>query len=400
MPEVLLHYSGLKPGQHSSFRNRRGGDVPVYPSEWVRLDLERHPEVMPSLNEPSAEVRRFNAGLRRAGMDVDDRPAAVICDAAPPGVDVLDENTDANRARNAYGKILGQAPRATGAKRGRPKYRYLTEEERCVAERLLTPTPHWTRSGPDEPFRKELLPSASDWFEARRLNGSPYLTREEVHALRRLSLHDLDKVAACLLPGRDTAGDAPQTAKKATLDLRSGELRGDFRILSEDEAARVTKEEKARDPRMYVVYVDARKTRRDHKRGSPLPAYRLKHLAILHRIAELKALRLRDKVKAERAKVLAKRARAIASHREETGYEPLGDSLAEIKNRHPLPKLPNKRRRIASVLRQWRVWNGTRAPAVASVQRWQKELGVEHPAEYLDALIVSLHLNPRRTLHL
>ena len=71
MATVLLHYCGLRPEQHTWYNNKRGAGVPVYPGEWVRLDLYRHPEVKHCI----------------------ETGVAVVKESAPQGTKILDEST-------------------------------------------------------------------------------------------------------------------------------------------------------------------------------------------------------------------------------------------------------------------------------------------------------------------
>src|SRR2546426_247579 len=107
--ERFLHYIGLKPGQSSWYWHKGGRDaqVPVYPGDWVRLDLARHPEVMPAI---------------QAGT-------AVFEASAPRDADILDETTNANRECNEYGKVFPSPPPKRQRGRGQPEVYTLTVEQ-------------------------------------------------------------------------------------------------------------------------------------------------------------------------------------------------------------------------------------------------------------------------------
>ena len=123
MAESLLHYVGLQPGQSSWYWHKGGRDsqVPVLPSEWVRLNLSRHPEVLPAI---------------QAGT-------AVIEESAPPDTEILDETTKANREYNWYGKQFPNQPKKRQHSRGQSEVYTLTVEQLGVAVRCFTPWPGW-----------------------------------------------------------------------------------------------------------------------------------------------------------------------------------------------------------------------------------------------------------------
>lgn len=115
--EVILHFSGLEPGQSSWFYNRKGGVVPVFPGEFVRLNLARHPEV---------------AACVKSGV-------AVIRKNVPAGEEILDENTDPRRDRTiAESKRLERSA-------GMPDVLSLAEEELNRLATCLLPWPGWEK---------------------------------------------------------------------------------------------------------------------------------------------------------------------------------------------------------------------------------------------------------------
>jgi hypothetical protein len=121
VPESYLHYQGLKPGQQTWYFNARREFVPVYPGDWVRLDLSAHPEVKPAI---------------QAGT-------AIVEESIPPDVDALDDTTNANRDCNEYGKIFSGQPRRRQRSRGCPEVYGLTTEQLGVAVRCFLPWPGW-----------------------------------------------------------------------------------------------------------------------------------------------------------------------------------------------------------------------------------------------------------------
>lgn len=143
MPAVLLHYVGLKPRQTSWFINHRGGQVDIYPDEWVRLDLPDHPEVQPALG---------------AGV-------AVVEASAPPDVEVLDETTEANR-RLLAGSLNRPLKRRRSA--GCPDVYALSEADLLKAARRFLPWPGW---GNDLPGH--IVDARSDRRGARPSIGLP-----------------------------------------------------------------------------------------------------------------------------------------------------------------------------------------------------------------------------------
>lgn len=105
MVEKLLHYRGLAPNQHSGFDNRRGARVPVYSGEWVRIDLDRHPEVRYAI----------------------DTGAAVIEVDAPEGTEILDESTYSGRYRFPPVPAGYSRPRGVQRSGGHPQAYRLSE---------------------------------------------------------------------------------------------------------------------------------------------------------------------------------------------------------------------------------------------------------------------------------
>lgn len=122
MPEVLLHYSGLAPGQSSWFKNRRGHHVALNPGEWVRVDLTRHPEVLPAI---------------QAGT-------AIITTQTPPlDAEILDEGSSADRGANPYGKRFPEEIPKRRRSRGRAEVRALNIDQLELAARRFCPWPSW-----------------------------------------------------------------------------------------------------------------------------------------------------------------------------------------------------------------------------------------------------------------
>ena len=120
MAEVVLHYSGLKNGQHTYFWNKVGGYVPVYPRQWVRLDLSRHSEVQNHIENGIAEIKK----------------------RAPSGRNVLTEGTDPNRLRRRRVPGLFK-PRRREASKGKAEVLELTESELNQVAQCFLPWPNF-----------------------------------------------------------------------------------------------------------------------------------------------------------------------------------------------------------------------------------------------------------------
>ena len=121
MSEVFLRYGGLKPDQRSWYLNRRGAPVEIRPGEWVRLDSDKHPEVLPAIQVGTATVEQ----------------------SAPADVEVLDENTYANREANPYGKILPQPRPPRKRSPGSPQVLELSVDQLEEVARCFLPWPGW-----------------------------------------------------------------------------------------------------------------------------------------------------------------------------------------------------------------------------------------------------------------
>ncbi len=123
MSESLLHYIGLQPGQWSWYWHKGGRDaqVPVYPGEWLRLDLSRHPEVLPAIQSGTA----------------------VIEVSAPANTEILDESVKPSRVCNWFGKQFPTQPQRRQRSRSQPEVYTLTVERLGVAARCFVPWPGW-----------------------------------------------------------------------------------------------------------------------------------------------------------------------------------------------------------------------------------------------------------------
>ena len=82
MGKQFIHFRGLKPEEQGWYHNRRGAPVPVHAGDWAHLAPEEHPEL------------RY---LLESG-------AAVVSPSPPADVEVLDDETDPNWARNKTAK--------------------------------------------------------------------------------------------------------------------------------------------------------------------------------------------------------------------------------------------------------------------------------------------------------
>src|SRR5206468_5976366 len=127
MALTLLHFVGLNPGQTSWFWNSRGGQVDVYPGEWVCLDLSVH-----------AEVQR-----------VIDRGVAVIATEVPDETEVLDEQTDANRPQ-ANSDAIESDSRKRSRSAGDPRVLAMTGAELDIVASRFRPWPGWKGCLPEK----------------------------------------------------------------------------------------------------------------------------------------------------------------------------------------------------------------------------------------------------------
>lgn len=123
MSETLLHYGGLKTGDHSWYYNRRGASVEVRPGDWLRIDLSRHSEVLPAIQAGSATIER----------------------TAPPEADILDEDSCANREANPYGKVFYRHVTRRSRSRGRPEIFRISIDQLDVAARCFLPWAGWQK---------------------------------------------------------------------------------------------------------------------------------------------------------------------------------------------------------------------------------------------------------------
>ncbi len=146
MPEVFLRYGGLKPDQRSWYYNRRGRSVEIRPGDWVRLDLNRHPEVRPAIQAGTATIEH----------------------SAPPDLDILDESSCADREANPYGKAFSRPSTRRQRSRGRPQVFELSQEQLEVVARRFLPWPGWQRDlgdfsdfSEDRPHSRGARPSVS-----------------------------------------------------------------------------------------------------------------------------------------------------------------------------------------------------------------------------------------------
>jgi hypothetical protein len=117
VPESYLHYRGLEPDQHSWYWNRRRESVSIHPGDWVRLDVDAHPEVRPAIQAGTAIIEAF----------------------APQDVEILDDSSQATRDGNTFPPRPPRRPRG----RSQPEVYGLTIEQLGRAVRCFLPWPGW-----------------------------------------------------------------------------------------------------------------------------------------------------------------------------------------------------------------------------------------------------------------